>query len=201
MLGLPARTEISKSIYKKDLLKRFNGTPAQREVFNGDIESIKIVNEISSRSIQIEESENIKAIFVLLVETKKQEISENTIQKLFDLINQKIIVVIKHGDKYRYSIKHIKVFSSEWLEIGYELNIDGIDLSEVWESFVVQLANIKVEKDNSLEAQIELDERRQKLLKEIEKLEKKAWKEKQPRKKFELAERLKVLKNQLLELD
>ena len=48
--------------------------------------------------------------------------------------------------------------------------------------------------NNTLDEQIQLDESRQKLEKEIAKLEKLARAEKQPRKKFELVQRIKQLR-------
>lgn len=50
---------------------------------------------------------------------------------------------------------------------------------------------------NTLDEQIAADERRQKIEKEIAKLEKQAPAEKQPKKKFELVQRIKKLKEKL----
>ena len=50
---------------------------------------------------------------------------------------------------------------------------------------------------NDLAEQIAVDERKEKLIKEIEKLEKQARNEKQPNKKFELAQKVKALKEKL----
>lgn len=62
---------------------------------------------------------------------------------------------------------------------------------------MVQVGGITVEGDNSLDEQIVLNEEREKLLREIERLEKKARTEIQPRKKQELVQKIKKLKNEL----
>ena len=53
------------------------------------------------------------------------------------------------------------------------------------------------ENGNTLDEQIAADERRQKIEKEIAKLEKQARAEKQPKKKFELVQRIKKLQYEI----
>ncbi len=64
----------------------------------------------------------------------------------------------------------------------------------MWENIVAQIGGITIADNNTLDEQIQLDESRQKLEKEIAKLEKLARSEKQPRKKFELVQRIKQLR-------
>ena len=56
-----------------------------------------------------------------------------------------------------------------------------------------------VSQGNTLDEQIAVDEQKAKLQKEISRLEKLARAEKQPKKKFELAQQANVLKRQLAE--
>lgn len=51
--------------------------------------------------------------------------------------------------------------------------------------------------ENTLDEQIEINDKKQKLEKEIAKLEKQARVEKQPKKKFELVQRVNGLKSQI----
>ena len=67
-------------------------------------------------------------------------------------------------------------------------------MAAVWESVVTQIGHIEIEGGNTLNEQIALDDRRAKLQKEIDKLEKQAWAEKQPKRKFELAQKVKHLR-------
>ena len=86
------------------------------------------------------------------------------------------------------------------LEDELTLEIEGLNMDAVWENFIIQVGGLELAQGNSLEEQIALDERKAKLTKEIEKLEKQARKEKQPNKKFQLAQQVKTLKMQLDEL-
>ena len=63
-----------------------------------------------------------------------------------------------------------------------------------------QIGGITIDQGNTLDEQIVADEHRQKIEKEIAKLEKQARTEKQP-KKFELVQRVKALKKLIKELN
>ncbi len=62
---------------------------------------------------------------------------------------------------------------------------------------MVQVGEITVEGDNSLDKQIVLNEERGKILREIERLEKKARTEVQPKKKIEIVQKINLLKKEL----
>ena len=64
-----------------------------------------------------------------------------------------------------------------------------------------QIGGITIDQGNTLDEQIVADEHRQKIEKEIAKLEKQARTEKQPKKKFELVQRVKALKKLIKELN
>ena len=65
----------------------------------------------------------------------------------------------------------------------------------------MQIGGITIDQGNTLDEQIAADEYRQKIEKEIAKLEKQARAEKQPKKKFELAQRVRALKKLIKELN
>lgn len=73
-----------------------------------------------------------------------------------------------------------------------------MNMDAVWESVVTQIGHIEVESGHTLNEQIVLDDKRAKLQKEIAKLEKQARAEKQPKRKFELVQKAKTLRQQLL---
>ena len=68
-------------------------------------------------------------------------------------------------------------------------------LDAVWENLIVQVSGITIEQGNTLDQQIVADEKRAKLEKEIARLEKLARAEKQPKKKFELVQRIQKMRN------
>ena len=70
-------------------------------------------------------------------------------------------------------------------------------LDKVWENIVVDIGEVSIADGNTLDEQIAADERRQKIEKEITKLEKQARAEKQPKKKFELVQQIKKLNTEM----
>ena len=74
------------------------------------------------------------------------------------------------------------------------IELKGLDLDAVWENIIIQIGGITIEQGRTLDEQISIDEQRAKLQKEIDRLEKLARAEKQPKKKFELYQEIIVLK-------
>ena len=77
-----------------------------------------------------------------------------------------------------------------------KIELKGLNLDTVWENIVIAVGGIDIEQGKTLDEQIIIDEKRQKLEKEIAKLEKQARAEKQPKKKFELVQRIRGLRNE-----
>ena len=201
MLGLPKSTEIKKVIPKSALLSKFSMNTLAREKFDADVKRITLVGEVSKNTIAINKGENVSSFFVLLVSLKQEKYDEKNIILLSKLIDQNILLILEHENKAKLAIYHTKLMTSNWKPTEeYSITLSGLDLDAVWENIVVQVGKVEIEQGKTLDEQIEKDELRNKLLSEIEKLEKKARSEKQPKKKFELATRVKRLKKQLEDL-
>lgn len=201
MLGLPKSTEIKKGIPKSALFSKFNMNTLAREKFDADVKRITLVGEVSKNTIAINKGENVSSFFVLLVSLKQEKYDEKNIILLSKLIDQNILLILEYENKAKLAIYHTKLMTSDWKPTDeYSITLSGLDLDAVWENIVVQVGKVEIEQGKTLDEQIEKDELRNKLLNEIEKLEKKARSEKQPKKKFELATRVKRLKKQLEDL-
>lgn len=201
MLGLPKSTEIKKIIPKNALFAKFNMNTAAKEKFDADVRRITLVGEISKNTVAISQGETISSFFVLLVSLKQEKYDEKNIVLLSKLIDQNMLLVLEYENKAKLAIYHSKLMTSEWKPIEeYNLTLSGLDLDAVWQNIVVQVGQVEIEQGKTLDEQIAVDELRNKLLNEIEKLDKKARGEKQPKKKFELAAEVKKLKKQLDEL-
>ena len=90
---------------------------------------------------------------------------------------------------------------TEWKqkeELSVELK--GLDLDAVWENIILQIGAITLDKGNTLDEQIAVDEQRMKIQKEIDRLTKQAKNEKQPKKKFDLVRKIKRLKKEMEEI-
>ncbi len=198
MLGLPKTTEMSKQLPKKAIYTKFQMNTAAKEKIDADISRITIVNEIAPNKVNIPSGEDVKSFFVLLVSLKKKEYDEKTIATLSKLIPQNILFVLEYENESRLAIYHTKVMQTEWMPTEEQkVELKGLNLDTVWENIVIAVGGVNIEKGNSLDEQIEINEKKQKLEKEIAKLEKQARAEKQPKKKFELVQAEKKLKEKL----
>ena len=198
MLGLPQLTEMSKQLPKKSIYTKFQMNTAAKEKIDADISRITIVNEIAPNKVNIPSGEDVKSFFVLHVSLKKKEYDKKTIATLSKLIPQNILFVLEYEDESRLAIYHTKVMQTAWMPTEEQkVELKGLNLDTVWENIVIAVGGVNIEKGNSLDEQIEINEKKQKLEKEIAKLEKQARAEKQPKKKFELVQAEKKLKEKL----
>ncbi len=198
MLGLPQLTETSKQLPKKAIYTKFQMNTAAKEKIDADISRITIVNEIAPNKVNIPAGEDVKSFFVLLVSLKKKEYDEKTIATLSKLIPQNILFILEYENESRLAIYHTKVMQTAWMRTEEQkVELKGVNLDTVWENIVIAVGRVNIETGNTLDEQIEINDKKQKLEKEIARLEKQARAEKQPKKKFELVQAEKKLKENL----
>ncbi len=199
MLGLPKSTEITKQLPKKAIYTKFNMNTAAKDKFDSEISKIVIVNEISPTTTTLEKGNEVSSFFVLLVSLKKKEFSDNIIVQLSKLIPQNILFILEFDGKCKLAVYRTKLIQSEWISSDKcTIQLNGLNIDTVWENIIVQIGSIQIESGNTLDEQISVDEKRQKLQKEIDRLEKQARAEKQPKKKFELVQEINNLQEELL---
>lgn len=86
---------------------------------------------------------------------------------------------------------HTRLQQSEWNDTeSTEIPLTGLTLDEVWENIVATIGNLDIEAEETIEEQIINREEWEKLLRQIEMLEKRCRAEKQTRKKFELHQQI-----------
>ena len=198
MLGFPKKSELRKPLHKKAIFERLKLNTAQQDRVDADISRLYFVNEISPFSVGISEGETVKMFHVILVSLKRKEYDERTISMLFRLIDNNMILVLEYENEHRVAIYHKKLIQTEWKNAdSFTYALHGLDLDSVWNNLIIQIGNIQMDEGNSIDEQIAVDEQRAKLLKEIDRLEKLARAEKQPKKKFEMVQQINKLKSEM----
>ena len=199
MLGLPKTTELSKQLPKKAIYEKFKMSNAEKERIDADISRITIVNEVSPAKVNVAEGENVKSFFVVQVLLKKKNFSEKSIISISKLIPQNILFVLSCDGEEKLAIyRAAHLMQSEWAESGnHTVQLKGLDFDAVWDNLIIQIGSVQLEQGNTLDEQIAVDDQRAKIEKEIARLEKQARAEKQPKKKFELVEKIKMLQMEL----
>ena len=198
MLGLPKSTEMNKQLPKKAIYAKFQMNTASKDKVDADISRIVIVNEISLSRINIPAGEEVGSFFVLLVALKKKNFDEKTIAALSKLIPQNILFVLEFEGQSKLAVYRTKLMQTDWKPTeSCTLELRGLTLDKVWENIIRSLELGVWNEELSLDENLALHERQAKLEKEIAKLEKQARAEKQPKKKFELVQRVRALQKQL----
>ena len=206
MYGLPASTILNKPLYKKAVFEKFNLKTAERDRFDADISKMVLLAYVSpDRVPALSEGKDIKGFYVLQVILKRKNFDVKNILLLQKLIPQKIIFVLEYdsspiggGREGALCIFHTRLQQSEWNDTeSTEIPLKGLTLDEVWENIVATIGNLDIEAEETIEEQIISREEREKLLRQIEMLEKRCRAEKQTRKKFELHQQILKLKEEL----
>ena len=198
MLGLSKATELSKQLPKNAIYAKFQMNTAEKAKIDADISRITIVNEVSAEKVHIAAGDQVKSFFVLLVALKKKDFDDKTIITISKLIPQNMLLVLECGNEAKLATYHTKLMQTEWKrKEALSVELKGLNLDSAWENIIMQIGGITIDQGNTLDEQIAADEHRQKIEKEIAKLEKQARAEKQPKKKFELVQQIKKLKDEL----
>ncbi len=202
MLNLPQATDIYKPLPKVQIYRKFQFTNAQQSKFDSDISRIDIVNEVSTRTIpSILEGKKVKGFYVLSVMLKTKNYEPKNIEKIAKLIPQNLVFALQFEEEVQLAVFYEKLFVSEWKKRqDAVLALNGLDFDKVRENIIKKIAGGEWNNSLSLEENIEIKEKKEKLQKEIDRLEKLARKEVQPKKKFELVNRKRKFEEELKSL-
>lgn len=202
MLNLPEITQLQKNLPKSQIYKKFQLNNAQQTKFDLDISRIDIVNEISSRTIPaIRVGSKVKSFYVLSVRLKKKIIDYKNIERIAKLIPQNLVFALQFEEEIQLAVFCERMFTTAWIpEAQVQLELQGLTFDEVWENIIKKIEGGEWDSNLSLSENIELKEKKEKLQREIAKLEKLARKEIQPKKKFELVSQKRELEGELRDL-
>lgn len=199
MHWIPEAARFSRQLPKKAIYAKFNMNTAAKDKFDAEISRINIIAELSPATTNLAAGETVNTFFVLQVLLKKKVFDEKTIAQISKLIDQNMLLVLEYEGEQKLAVYHTKLIQSPWLPSDtHTLRLDGLDLDAVWENLIIQIGGIHLEENHTLEEQIAVDEQKAKIQKEIDRLTKLAKKEKQPKKKFELAQIIKKLKRDFM---
>ena len=200
MLGLPASTEIHKLITRKRVYEHFGAdmNAERRKRFEADIARMVLTNEVSPVSINLPAGEQVQSFFVLQVTLKGQEFDAQNIALLARLFGQRLVMMLEYEGQQRLALWQGRLYLTEWADAGaWTLPLTGLNLDQAWEHIVAQIAGIDREPGRDLDEQLARAAQREKLQKEIARLEKQARAERQPKKKFELVQKIKAKQKEM----
>ena len=199
MYGLPASTLVNRPLYKKAVFEKFNLKAAERDHFDADVSRMAIVAYLSPTKIPaLRPGQEVKEFYVLQVQLKQRDYDTKNILLLQKLIPQKIVFALEYDEDVQFCIFHTRLQQSEWKHASdAEIPLKGLTIDDVWNNIVAEIGCLDTTAEETLEQQIINREEREKLLRQIEALERRCRIEKQTRKKYELHQQLLKLKEEL----
>ena len=199
MFQLPPATAINKPLYKKAVFEKFNLKAAERDRFDADISRMALVARVSSATVPaLNKGKEIEGFYVLQVAMKRKDYDTKNILMLQKLIPQKMVFAMQYEEQTQFCIFHTRLQQSEWmLTSEAAIPLQGLTLDDVWNNIVAIIGGLDTLAEESIEEQIIHREQREKLLRQIESLEKQCRIEKQTRRKYELYQKIVKLKEQL----
>ena len=199
MFGLPATTVINKPLYKKAVFEKFNLKAAECDRFDADISRMALAARVSTATVPaLKKGKEIEGFYVLQVALKRMDYDYKNILMLQKLIPQKLIFALQFEEQTQFCIFHTRLQQSAWMPTDEAtITLQGLSLDDVWNNIVATIGGLDAQAEESIEEQIIHREQREKLLRQIESLEKQCRTEKQTRKKYELHQQIIKLKEVL----
>lgn len=189
-------------------------TPVRAE-FQNNVEKLILANILRQETTNISKGKNVQEIDVFEFLLKEKQLSNNLIKEIDVAIPKYILFVFKCNNAIQLAISYkepsindnkykvIKTYKTEWQkEENITLEITGLDLDAVYNSFITQIANGQVETDETtdIKSAVEKSINVEKLQKKIETLKSKIRKEPQFNKQLTMKKELKELQKTLEEV-
>ena len=196
MYSLPASTTINQPLYKKAVFEKFNLKAVERDRFDADISRMALVARVSSATVPaLTKGKEIEGFYVLQVVLKRKDYDSKNILMLQKLIPQKMVFAMQYEEQTQFCIFHTRLQQSEWMPTSEAaIPLQGLTLDDVWNNIVAIIGGLDAQAEETIEEQIIHREQQEKMLRQIESLEKQCRTEKQTRKKYELHQKIQELK-------
>jgi hypothetical protein len=214
MIELPTSTVFGRRIPKRKFYENITISPQLKRVFVEQIVQITWRNKIAPTTVNIAAGETVKEIEVFSIRLNQRNLDTKVLSQIDKEIPYHILFLLEYDENTQAWIgykeesqmksgtfKPAIYYRTEWLPVeNLTLKLDGLNTNTVYENLIRQVAGERLAMDMDIKKAVSLDERRQKLKREIAALEEKIQWEKQFNRQVELNGELKQLRAELLAL-
>lgn len=205
MINFPQSTVVHRRLPKEAFYKHLPLTAAVKAKFVSDVDRIQVENTLTKDNLNLGKESEIKEILLLSITLKKQDFDGKIVEAIARQNPHKLVFLLVYEDQRQLAVYHSKLYRSAWVqEKDLDLVLQGSTLNEIWDDLVRQIAisseALLKEENQSIEDQLRNQDEINRLNKLIEKTEAAAWKEQQPKKRFEMYTRLQEYKRQMEEI-
>ena len=208
MIEFPKSTFVGKFLAKEQLYKRDVVDGALKQSLIDDIAKITIEYNLSSRTLNVESGNIFPEITVLKLVLKHKEFNEkllNAIDK--SILSSYVLFILEFEGEQLLSIAFkdktttvsvSKRWNTEWSD-NHSLSINGSTIDQIYRGFLEQISNGLVSGNNTeqIKESVIQDLERDKILKQIAKLEQKLHSENQLNKQIEIKHKISALKEKI----
>lgn len=205
MIDFPASTIVRRRLPKEAFYKRLPLTAALKQKFVSDVDRITVENSLTKGNLNLAKDSEINEILLLSIILKKQDFDGKIVEAIARQNPHKLIFMLVYDDERQLAVYHSKLYRTKWMkENNLSLTLAGNTLDEIWDDLVRQIAvsseAVLKQEGQTIDEQLKTQDEINRLNTLIKKTEAAAWKEQQPKKKFELYTRLQEYKKQLEEI-
>lgn len=201
MFNLPKATAVNRRVTKEKIYSNSSLTTQVKDLFKTQVDLIMWRNKLASSTIPVTPGKNVTEIQIFEITTRQKGLDKRVLSAITKAIPYKIVFVLKFNNELQVCAEVAGVFyNTAWLD--YEklsLKIEGLNLDEVYENLVRQVARGRLDTKGDITKAVERDKKMQKLIRDIAALEKKVTLEKQFNKQVALNNELKRLRKELEE--
>lgn len=204
------KTQLNRIIPKAKFMKLAGLTTTVRKEFQNNVDRLILANILRKDTVNINSGKNVNEIDIFEFLLKEKNVSDNLIREIDSAIPKHILFVFKYKDELQIAISYkeksvsgdkfkvLKIYRSEWQkEESVLLELNGLDLDAVFNGFIAQVSNGKIEinENSEIKQAVEKSVEIERLERQIEQLKNKIRKETQFNKQIELKNELKTLVN------
>lgn len=205
MIDFPAVTVVHRRLPKEAFYKHLPLTKLLKDKFVSDVDRIFVENSLTKDNLNLTADSEIKEILLLSISLKRQEVDTKIMEAIARQNPHKLVFHLIFADTGQLALYHNKLYRTAWMPSAeLSLSAKGYSLSEIWDNLIEQIAlyeeRAAASEGCSIDERLALQERIVKLEKLIAKTEAAAWKEQQPKKRFELYSKLQTHQRELEEL-
>ena len=217
MLVLPKATEFNRRIPKAKFYENINITTSLKRLFVDQIKNIYWRNKIASTTTNLIDGKYVTEIEVFEINLDSSQVDIGLLKFIDSVIPYHILYILEYIGKYQVWIgykeatdiekkisKVDRYYHTNWLEeTELIVKLEGLNLDDVYENLVRQIAGDKLQSDGSSESlkqSVQRDKEIETLQKQISILQNKIRKEKQLNKQIEMNTELKKLRSVLEKL-
>lgn len=205
MIDFPESTAVHRRIPKEAFYKHLPITAALKAKFVSDVDRIVVENSLTKRNLNLAKDSEIKEIMLLSITLKKQNFDGKIVEAIARQNPHKLIFLLEYEGEGQLAIYHSKLYRTEWIKKDdLDLTLSGNTLDEIWYDLVRQIAisseTLLHRPNQTIDEQLKEQDEINRLNKLIQKTERAAWKEQQPKKRFELYTKLQEYKKRLEEV-